>query len=288
MIYISNDTLSVKISEKGAELQSIQSNGIEYLWQADSAFWAKHSPVLFPFIGELKDGKYIFEDTEYKMPRHGFARDKVFATEQTSGVSAIFTLYSDKESIDIYPFTFIFKIEYKLEGSKLLCTYIVENKDDKTMYFSAGGHPAFKAPILDTLEYTDYTLKFDGDDVLEKYALHNGLTGDDTETITLHNKELQLRPSLFYADAIVLKHINSRQVDLRTDRDSHGLRFTFDGFPFFGIWAAKDAPFVCLEPWCGIADNIHHDYQLIHKEGINRLAAGENWKRTWSVEILSS
>jgi galactose mutarotase-like enzyme len=114
MIHILNDKLSVRISEKGAELQSVQSNGIEYLWQADPAFWAKHSPVLFPFIGELKDGKYIFQGTEYKMPRHGFARDKVFATEQTSDASAIFILYSDKESVDMYPFTFIFKIEYKL------------------------------------------------------------------------------------------------------------------------------------------------------------------------------
>jgi len=288
MIYISNDKLSVKISEGGAELQSVQSNGIEYLWQADPAFWAKHSPVLFPFIGELKDGKYIFEDTEYKMPRHGFARDKVFSTEQTSDASAIFTLNSDKETVDIYPFRFIFKIEYRLEGSGLFCTYTVENRDNKTMYFSVGGHPAFKVPIMDTLEYTDYTLKFDGDDVLEKYVLHNGLTGDDRETITLNNKELQLHPSLFYADAIVLKHISSRQVALKTDKDSHGLRFAFDGFPFFGIWAAKDAPFVCLEPWCGIADNIHHDYQLIHKEGINELAAGESWKRTWSLEIFSA
>jgi galactose mutarotase-like enzyme len=240
MIHILNDKLSVRISEKGAELQSVQSNGIEYLWQADPAFWAKHSPVLFPFIGELKDGKYIFQGTEYKMPRHGFARDKVFATEQTSDASAIFILYSDKESVDMYPFTFIFKIEYKLEGSGLSCTYMVENRDNKTMYFSVGGHPAFKVPITDTLQYTDYMLKFDCDDVLEKYVLHDGLTDDGTETIMLHNKELQLHSSLFYADAIVLKHIKSRRVDLVTGKDSHGLRVTFDGFPFFGIWAAKD------------------------------------------------
>lgn len=274
--------------EKGAELQSIQSDGIEYLWQADPAFWAKHSPVLFPFVGELKDGKYIFQGSEYKMPRHGFARDKVFATEQTSDTSAIFTLRSDNESLGIYPFMFVFKVEYTLEDYALMCTYIVENSDDKTMYFSVGGHPAFKVPLIDTFQYTDYSLKFDNDDVLEKYVLHNGLTGNDTETIPLHDKALQLHPSLFYADAIVLKHISSRQIDLITDKDPHGLRFTFDGFPFFGIWAAKDAPFVCLEPWCGIADNIHHDYQLIHKEGINKLVAGESWQKTWRMEVFSS
>lgn len=288
MITISNEKLSVKISEKGAELQSIECNGIEYLWQADPAFWAKHSPVLFPFVGELKDGKYVYQGAEYRMPRHGFARDKVFTTEQASEDFATFTLYSDKESLEIYPFSFIFKVEYRLEGAGLLCTYIVENTDDKIMYFSVGGHPAFKIPLQDSLRYTDYALRFDDNSVLEKYLLHNGLTGDDTETIPLHNKELQLQPSLFYADAIVLKNIKSRQIDLFTVKDWHGLRFTFDGFPFFGIWAAKDAPFVCLEPWCGIADNIHHDYELVRKEGINQLAAGDGWKRTWSIEIYSS
>ena len=286
MNYISNDRLSVKISEKGAELQSIQSKSVEYLWQADPAFWPKHSPVLFPFVGELKDGKYLFEGAEYKMPRHGFARDKVFRVTQTSNDSVTFTLTSNSESLAIYPFKFVFDVEYRLEAACLLCTYVVENKGDKAMYFSVGGHPAFKVPIADNLQYSDYVLKFDNNDVLEKYVLHNGLTGDNTETISLHNKQLQLHPSLFYDDAIVLKHLSSRQVELMTDKDSRSLAFKFDGFPFFGIWAAKDAPFVCLEPWCGIADNINHDYQLIHKEGINVLGPGKSWKRTWSVEVF--
>lgn len=284
MITISNNELSAKISEKGAELQSLQYNGLEYLWQAHAA-WAKHSPILFPIVGELKDGKYIFENKEYKMPRHGFARDKVFKAFQTSGASAIFTLACDESSLAIYPFHFIFKVEYKLEAAKLLCAYIVENADTKIMYFSVGGHPAFNVPLQSSLHYADYLLKFNNDSVLNRYLLHNGLTGNDTEILLLNDNELQLQPSLFYADAIVLKHIGSSQVQLLTSKDVHGLKFTFDGFPYFGIWAAKDAPFVCLEPWCGIADHIHHDYQLINKEGINQLAVGESWQRTWKVEV---
>jgi galactose mutarotase-like enzyme len=286
MITISNKNVSVKISEKGAELQSLLCNGIEYLWQADAAFWPRHSPVLFPIVGELKDGKYIFEGATYSMSRHGFARDKVFIAEQTSGDAAIFTLPADEESLKIYPFNFVFRVAYRLEGSRMFCTYHVENTDDKTMYFSVGGHPAFKAPLTDALRYNDYGLIFNNDEVLKKYELQNGLIGDKTESIPLKNKELQLQQSLFYADAIVLKHINSTQIDLVAKKDLHGLRFTFEGFPFFGIWAAKDAPFVCLEPWCGIADNIHHDHQLVNKEGINQLAPGETWSRTWSVEML--
>ncbi len=286
MITISNDKATVKISETGAELQSLEYNGLEYLWQADAAYWGKHSPVLFPVIGELKEGKYIFEGKEYKMARHGFARDQVFEAVHTSGTSAIFTLSSDEDSLAIYPFRFIFKVEYRLEATELSCTYHVENADTKIMYFSAGGHPAFNVPLQNNLQYTDYALKFENDNILKRYPVYNGLIGDETEAIILQNNELQMQPSLFYADAIVLKHIGSSQVELLTGKDKHGLKFTFKDFPYFGIWAAKDAPFVCLEPWCGIADNIHHDYQLINKEGINQLAVGESWERTWKIDVF--
>ena len=79
--------------------------------------------------------------------------------------------------------------------------------------------------------------------MLNRYLLQNGLISNETELIMLDNNTLQLKPELFYKDAIVLKHINSKEITLRTNKDSHGLKFKFDGFPYFGIWAAKNAPF---------------------------------------------
>lgn len=286
MIQLQNNKLSVAVSEKGAELQSLQLNNVEYLWQADAAFWGKHSPVLFPIIGELKDGKYIFDNKEYKLSRHGFARDKMFEVTASSQTQAIFSLKSDESTLALYPFRFVFNVIYSIDHTSLSCTYQVINTGNDYMYFSAGGHPAFKVPLNDHLQYTDYSVWFNNDDVLNRYLLHQGLTGDDTEKIVLDNKTLQLKPSLFYEDAIVLKHIDSDQVKLFSAKDEHGLNFNFKDFPYFGIWAAKDAPFVCLEPWCGIADNISHNHQLTTKEGINTLAAGEVWERTWSVELF--
>ena len=286
MISLQNDKLSVAIHEKGAELQSIQLNNVEYLWQADAAFWGKHSPVLFPIVGELKDGKYIFDNKEYKLSRHGFARDKIFAAEQSSDTTVTFSLKSDESTLTVYPFPFIFSVEYRIDDATLFCTYHIKNTGNADMYFSVGGHPAFKVPLINNLQYTDYYLQFNNDEVLNRYVLHEGLTGNDTEEIILKDKTLQLHPSLFYADAIVLKHIKSNSIKLFSNKNEHGLLFTFNDFPYFGIWAAKDAPFVCLEPWCGIADNIHHDHQLISKEGINKLAANESWQRTWSVELF--
>lgn len=286
MIQIADRGLTVSINEKGAELQSIRLNGIEYLWQADGAFWGKHSPVLFPIVGELRDGKYFFKDKVYKLSRHGFARDKMFTAEQTSSTSAIFSLQYDAESLAVYPFQFVFNVEYKISGTTVFCTYHVSNAGDADMYFSVGGHPAFNVPLVKDLQYTDYFLQFNNDEILNCYLLHKGLTAGDTEQLILNNRMLQLHPSLFYTDAIVLKHIKSNEVKLFSDKDEHGLTFRFDDFSFFGIWAAVDAPFVCLEPWCGIADNIYHNQQLINKEGINKLAPAGSWERTWSIELF--
>ena len=285
MVKIENDHLVVTISEKGAELQSIQLNELEYLWQADPNYWGKHAPVLFPIIGELKDSKYIFDNKEYHLSRHGFARDKIFEAKQISSSSAIFTLHSNADTLAVYPFQFIFQVQYEIKQHTLYCSFIVQNVNEGDMYFSVGGHPAFRVPLNDQLKYDDYTLAFNKDTSLKRFLLDNGLTNDNTGSVPLEDKKLHLKSSLFYNDAIVLKNISSDQIDLYSDKDPLGLKFRFEGFPYFGIWAAKDAPFVCLEPWCGIADNIHHNYQLANKEGINQLAAGATWKRTWSVEL---
>lgn len=286
MTELRNGNLSISISEKGAELRSLKLEGLEYLWQADAKYWAKHSPVLFPIVGELKDGKYIFENMEYALSRHGFARDNIFDVQKISDSSAVFTLHSNEETLAVYPFKFIFQLRYEVNKDELSCTYIVKNKTDDTMYFSVGGHPAFKVPLNENLQYSDYSLSFNDDTVLNRFLLHGGLIGDSVQALPLDGHELRLDPSLFYADAIVLKDLKSQQVKLHADKDPHGLTFRLEGFPYFGIWAAKDAPFVCLEPWCGIADNIHHDRQLIHKEAINQLGVGESWERTWSVKLF--
>ena len=286
MITLSNNDIIIVINENGAELQSIQHKEIEYLWQADAKFWGKHSPVLFPVVGELKDGNYIFNNKEYKLSRHGFARDKMFKAEQTSSDSASFTLTSNAETLTVFPFEFIFHVEYLIKEAELFCSYHVQNTGNNVMYFSVGGHPAFNVPLTKNLSYKDYFLQFENDDELQRYLLQNGLLSGETETIQLNNKTLQLKPELFYKDAIVLKHINSKQITLRTNKDAHGLKFKFDGFPFFGIWAAKDAPFVCIEPWCGIADSVNHNQKLEEKEGIIELKGKSHWTRAWKVEIF--
>jgi len=288
MVNIENGNLIVKISPLGAELQSLvhKQTGMEYMWEGNPAFWGKHSPVLFPIVGSLQENIYFFEGKAYTLPRHGFARERTFSVKQVSESKAVFTLEADEESIKVYPFDFGFQLIYELKASTLLCTYAVTNPGAQTLWFSVGGHPAFKVPIVAGTTYEDHYLQFNVDEPLQRWHLEDGLISDTSSEVAAASGRVMLQPSLFYDDAIVLKHLQSDCVTLASTAHAHGLHFHFEGFPYLGIWAAKDAPFVCIEPWCGHADTVGHNQQLTEKPGIERLEAGGSWERMWRVEVF--
>lgn len=287
MIILENKNLRAVIASKGAELQSLinKQNNLEYMWDGAAA-WPKHSPVLFPIVGGLKNDTYYFNDKAYKLPRHGFARDKSFAAKKISDTEAVFTVTEDEQTLQVYPFAFTLKLRYSLNAAAISCTYEVYNSGKQDLLFSVGAHPAFAVPLTSDSIYTDYYLQFNTTETLQRWKLTDGLVSAVNEILPLENNKLLLHQKLFYEDAIVLKNMQSNAITLGCNKHDHGLRFTFNDFPFFGIWAAKDAPFVCLEPWCGIADGINLNQQFKDKEGINVLPANENWQRTWSVECF--
>lgn len=287
MITLQNNTLTAIIHTKGAELQSlVHTNGLQYMWSGNPTFWGKHSPVLFPIVGTLKNDTYLYNGLEYKLPRHGFAREKVFTVEQLGPTEALFVLNHDDSTLEVFPFPFTLQLRYRLDGNALTCIYEVINTGLKEMYFSVGGHPAFALPLTAETVYADYYLQFNKAEPLLRHKLQDGLISDETEPLEVDNGRLAVNPSLFYEDALVMKHLQSDSVRLGTDKNSHGLEFHFKSFPFLGIWAAKDAPFICIEPWCGIADGVHHNLQLEEKEGIIKLEAGAEWKHAWSVNCF--
>lgn len=288
MIILENEHIIARINPLGAELQSLRhkANGIEYMWQGNPAFWGKHSPVLFPVVGSLKDNTYYVNDKAYLLPRHGFARERVFSCEKTSDHSAVFTLTEDNESLQAYPFAFRLQLVYDLQDDSLRVTYAVHNPAAETLWFSVGGHPAFNVPLLSGTTYQNHYLQFEKDEPLVRWHLQDGLISEHSSAVSATKGRVFLSPALFYEDAIVLKHLKSRHVTLGSTRHAHGLDFDFSGFPYLGIWAAKDAPFVCIEPWCGHADTVSHDGMLENKPGIERLESGENWERTWAVTVF--
>ena len=286
---IENDVLKVSILDKGAELSSIWHKGtqLEYMWSGDAAFWGKKSPVLFPIVGTLKEDSYILKGEKYKLSRHGFARDYTFELEKQASDKATFLLRSNAETLKNYPFEFEFRLHYALENNHLSLTYDVKNMSSETMFFSVGGHPAFKVPLVDGTNYEDYYIQLNQTETVGRYPLsHDGLLLTESNTFLHDSDNFKLHPSLFYADAVVLKQLKSDTMAILSNKTPHGLQMTYKGFPFFGIWAAKDAPFVCLEPWCGVADSVNTTQELTKKEGINILEANNSFNRTWSVEIF--
>jgi galactose mutarotase-like enzyme len=288
MITLENELLKAGFVQKGAELQSLKSktSDIEYIWDANPKDWAKHSPVLFPIVGALKDNRYAYQGEQYELSRHGFARDMEFELESKSADEVVFTLRSSEGTRKVYPFEFNLSLIYTLKSHGLSCTYKVYNPSDADLLFSVGGHPAFATPVDESLQYEDYYLRFNQDEALVINKISDNLISEEVKTIPLKDKVLPLKHELFYEDALVIKALNSNKISLQNKVNSHGLHFTFDGFPYFGIWAAKDANFVCLEPWCGIADSVNHSGQLSDKEGIVILSAEESWQRTWQVDIF--
>ncbi|MFV0210968.1 aldose 1-epimerase family protein [Empedobacter falsenii] len=285
---IENDFLRVEFSLKGAELKSIfnKKNKKEILWQADPKFWAKSSPILFPIVGALKNDKYTYLDKQYSLSRHGFARDMVFDKIENNESKIIFSLKSNNDTIKIYPFQFDLQIIYSLESNRLNVDYIVKNLDkENDLLFSLGAHPAFNIEVNDDKNYSDYEIYFPSDEVLEINQLTNNLIAENKKIINLNNKKLDLSYQLFESDALVMTNLKSESLILRNKIDNDSLIFSFNNFPFFGIWAAKNANFVCLEPWSGIADFENHNQHLEQKVGILKLSSTENWKANWFIEI---
>lgn len=287
MIQLKNNKLKATFNELGAELVSLINleTGKEIIWDGNPDFWGGKSPVLFPTVGALKDDSYIFEGETYEMLRHGFARRKFFDVKSSSENEVVFELQSDKETLKFYPFEFNLKIKYTLVDNKLTVSYHVKNKSDKEMYFSLGAHPGFAIDTANGLNYNDYEILFSDDEKLEIHPLVDNLISQETKTIELENKTLPLSYELFSKDALVMTAMKSQELILRNNTNEEKVIFTFSNFPYFGIWAAKNADFVCLEPWQGIADFENHNQELTEKFGILKLERNGDWKADWAVEI---
>ena len=149
MEQIKNNKLTVTVSKHGAELQSIKdANGKEYLWQADPKFWDRHSPILFPIVCGLWEDKYRVNGKEYKLGRHGFARDTDFKLIAQGDNQLVYGLNDSAETFKDYPFHFNLAVSYKIVENKIKVVWHVENTDNKEIYFQIGGHPAFNVPDL--------------------------------------------------------------------------------------------------------------------------------------------
>jgi galactose mutarotase-like enzyme len=288
MITIENDFLRASFVTKGAEWRSFveKVHGREFLWQADPKFWGKSAPVLFPIVGSLKGGQYEYQGKTYKLPRHGFARDKEFRVKEQESWRVVFALDSDDETRQVFPFDFTLEIEYRLWKRVIHTSYRVVNTGQEPMLFSVGAHPAFNLPFFGEGEFEEGFLDFEQTEPLVRWLLNDqGLLSGETRPLPHAGRSLMTTRPLFAEDALVLKGLKSSRIALRQKDSGSALSMEFPGFPYFGLWSAPGAPFVCLEPWCGVADSVTATGRLEDKEGINRLDAGGVFQRSFAVTV---
>jgi galactose mutarotase-like enzyme len=285
---LENDKILIKADSLGAELKKLvlKKNNKNYLWHGDSKYWGRSAPVLFPFVGRLKDDKYTYNNQEYKMTQHGFARDKEFELIDQGENHLTFSLTEDKASLKKYPFKFRLEIKYEIKENSLAVSYKVRNCDQKTMFFSIGAHPAFYWPLNKNETKEDYYLEFKKTETASRYLLESGLLNNKKEKLMEKSKKLELKADTFKDDALVFKDIKSEKITLKSKKSEAKVEMEFEGFPYLGIWSqSAAAPFICLEPWHGIADSVDSSGKLEEKEGIMSLEAGNNFKSTYLIKI---
>lgn len=270
--------LEIKTKKSGAELTSIKLDGIEKLHQGET-HWKRHAPILFPIVGQLKNGETMINDKTFKMGQHGFARDMEFEEIELNK----FLLKSSEETLKKFPFEFELYVQYTIKDNELITTYTVINKDKTTMYFGLGGHPAF------VCEYStgEYQIQFNEKETeIEFIQLENGLISNEKIPNILKENAIDLVSDTFENDAIIMKNIKSNKVILYNKKENKKLlEFDFTGFPYLAIWSQKGAPFVCIEPWYNTADKIDSNGKFKEKENILKLEPEQKFECKYKIKF---
>ncbi len=292
MVYIlKKDVLEVKVKSVGAEIISVKKEGKEYMWQADTAFWGRTAPVLFPFVGGLKGKQYRYKGKTWSMGQHGFARDMEFRAVSESDTALEMELKESPETMENYPFRFCLRISYELKENHLRVGWKVENTNDDRMYFSIGAHPAFQCPFEKEEKQSDYTLLFRKDNrplpEIVSAVIENGLVGEGVRKFELQEGLLPITPDLFSTDTLVLENGQVNEVSLLDARKKEYVRVSFD-MPLVGIWTPieKNAPFLCIEPWCGRCDDADFDGELSERKWGNKLEKGETFSASYEISVF--
>ena len=284
---IKNSFISAKIDSFGAQLNSLKNNNqsFEYMWQADPRYWNRHAPILFPIVGRLKNDEYFYQGNKYNMTQHGFARDCEFELMKKDEEYLNFRLKSSDKSLEIYPFLFELDISYELIENKLVISYEVKNKTDGKMLFSIGAHPAFNWPLANE-EKNDCFFEFENIKDTKRYFLNDkGLVYESTD-LEIKDNKIALNEELFKDDALVFNDLNIKQVIFKNSKNKNYIKLQFEKFPYLGLWSKPSgAPFLCIEPWFGVADEEGSNQKLEEKKGIITLEKNEKFSCFYSIEI---
>ena len=286
-VRLSSDALSADIDPKGAQLSALRDqDGRDLLWNGDPAVWAGRAPNLFPIVGVLVGGNYRLGSKTYSLPRHGFARNRVFSIESANASAAVFRLSEDEETLRVYPFRFSLDIQFRLAGSALSVTATIRNRGNETMPASFGYHPAFRWPLPYGQARAAHFIEFAAEEPDPVRRLDSaGLLTPDVHPTPIVQRRLVLQDSLFEADALILDRVRSRSVVYGCATGPR-IQVSFADAPYLGIWSKPSAHFICIEPWHGISDSEGFSGDFNDKSGMHLISAGNSFSTTMKVSLL--
>ncbi|GKU77936.1 aldose epimerase [Paenibacillus sp. L3-i20] len=247
--------------ERGGIVIGCQLNGEELFYLDKSTFENPASnirggnPILFPICGSLKDGAYVWNDHTYKMGQHGVARTanwEVVDTSASTEASITLRLRANEDTLAVYPFNFELIFTYVLLNGELHTRQQYRNLGEtESMPFYSGFHPYFAIASSKNIAYEyDATRYLDFNDNLVKPYLGS----------------IDMEPLV---ESICLMDAKRSEIAFPIREDVR-VRLRYDDiFKYMVIWTIKDRPFICVEPWMGMPD------ELNRKEELTMLAPGE-------------
>lgn len=287
---LKNEFLSVKISDKGAELISVKDKaGFEYMWNYEGdELWSDHAPILFPICGRLAGGAYTVGDVEYKMNMHGFTRHKEIEVIEETDTRLVFRMTEDEATLAQYPFAFALTIAYELCERSLSLTFKVENKSDRVMPYMLGWHPGFNLDTVGGADIEDFSLEFTKGDILSHYPIYpNGHISGEGFDYRISDKKYYLNEKEIYdIDTMIFSGMGN-SARLSAEAAEHSLTISWsENLPFLCIWKEPEssAKFICIEPWsdlptCGRVEENFDEKKL------SRLAPGGIENYSYKVDF---
>lgn len=274
-VRLSSADLHVEVNPLGAQLSILRDrNGRDWLWDGDPAIWAGRAPILFPTVGEVAAGSYRLDGKSYRLGRHGFARGKLFEVVTAAASHATFRLTADDSTLAIYPFQFEFDVRFEVSGPQLFVTASVRNPGPVSLPASVGFHPAFRWPLPFGRPRATHFIEFEQDEPAPIRRLNSsGLLSPAAHPTPVVGRRLVLEDSLFQADVVIFDQFRSRKVTYGA-QDGPRLELSYPDASYLGIWTKPGAPFVCIEPWRGIADPEGFTGDFTTKPGVFRVAPG--------------
>ena len=288
MVEQRNEQISITVSEKGAELQSIKdANGKEYLWQGDPAFWPRRSPILFPIVCSVNNDTYQAEGQEYHLPRHGFARETDFKLISRSDRKVTFALESSEETRKVYPYDFTLSVSYVLDGNKIGVIWHVHNTDTREIHFQIGGHPAFNIPDMKAGESQYGRLRLDNAEPLDGLKSYIDGSHEMIEVpVETEQGIIEFSDNTWRNDSVKIHKSQVHRAELLNKAGNPEVTLEFRT-PVIAFWSpyGKEAPFVCIEPWYGLGDPRGFQGAFKDKPLMNHLQPGASFMSKYDIII---